>query len=151
VATLSRLTLAPVVVSFALASLTTSCGGEERLSQEEFVSKGNAICAKYDKRVDAVGEPENIQEVPEYVDKLLPIVEEQIEEMRALKPPEDKQETFDRMIAKAEETRDAGEELAQAAEDRDDAAVQRAFAKGQEAGEETDRLAGELGLDECQD
>ena len=81
---------------------------------------------------------------------MIPLVEAEIDEMDDLKPPEEDQETFDQMIAKAEETRDAGEELGNAAEKNDQAAVQAALEKGQKSGDEADRLAGELELDDCQ-
>ena len=138
------------IVALGAAFVLAACGGEDRLSREEFQKQGNAICAKYDKQIDAVATPSSIEEVSGYVDKVVPLVEKEISEMKALKPPEEDQESFDRMIAKGEETKEAGEELGAAAEKRDEAAVQRALQKGQAAGNESDRLAGELGLDDCQ-
>jgi hypothetical protein len=127
------------------------CGGGDRLSKAEFQQRANAICGKYEKRIDALAQPESIDEVSAWVEKVIPLVEAEIDEMNDLNPPEEDQETFDQMIAKAEETRDAGEELGAAAEKNDQAAVQAALTKGQKSGDETDRLAGELELDDCQD
>ena len=139
------------IVAFCAAVLVgAGCGGGDRLSKAEFQQRANAICAKYQKRIDALGQPQSIDEVSKWVDKVIPLVEAEIDEMDDLKPPEEDQETFDQMIAKAEETRDAGEELGNAAEKNDQAAVQAALEKGQKSGDEADRLAGELELDDCQ-
>jgi hypothetical protein len=139
-----------VIAVCAAVLVGAGCGGGDRLSKAEFQQRANAICAKYQKRIDALGQPQSIDEVSKWVDKVIPLVEAEIDEMDDLKPPEEDQETFDQMIAKAEETRDAGEELGNAAEKNDQAAVQAALEKGQKSGDEADRLAGELELDDCQ-
>jgi hypothetical protein len=140
-----------VLILFCATVLGVKCGGNDRLSKAEFQQQANAICAKYQKRIDAVGQPASIEEIADWVDKVIPLVEQEIDEMDDLNPPEEDQEAFDQMIAKAEETRDAGEELGDAAERNDQAAVQAALKEGQASGDEADRLAGELDLDDCQD
>jgi hypothetical protein len=142
---------AAALVAGAVALAASACGGEERLSQEEFRQQGNAICAKYDKQIEDIGTPTSVEEVPAYVDKALPIVERQIEDMKELNPPEADQETFDEMIAEAEKTVQAGRDLGEAAEANDDAAIEQALNEGNAASDRADEHATELGLTDCVD
>src|SRR5919106_6335957 len=89
------LTLAAGAAAFTAAG----CGGEGRLSQGEFQAEGNAICTEYDKQIEDIATPTSVEEVPAYVNKALPIIERQIEDMKELNPPENDQEAFDEMIA----------------------------------------------------
>jgi len=135
----------------AVALVVASCGGEERLSQEEFQEQGNAICAKYDKQIEDIGTPTSVEEVPAYVNKVLPIVERQIEDMKELNPPEEDQEAFDEMIAEAEKTVEAGRDLGEASEANDDAAIEKALNEGNTASDRADEHATDLGLTDCVD
>jgi hypothetical protein len=147
-----------LMVRFAWASMAgaallaaAGCGGEDRLSRAELQERGNAICAKYEKQIDAIGAPSSVEEIPAYVDKALPIVEREIEEMKELEPPEDDEETFDQMIVEAEKTLEAGRDLGQAAEENDEPGIERALNEGNAASDRADEHAQELGLTECVD
>jgi hypothetical protein len=133
----------------AAALLVAGCGGEERLSQAEFQEQGNAICAKYDKQIEELGTPTSVEEVPGYVNKALPIVERQIEDMKELNPPEEDQETFDAMISEGEKTVEAGRDLGEAAEANDQAAIEKALNEGNAASDRADEHATDLGLTDC--
>jgi hypothetical protein len=135
----------------AAALLAAGCGGEERLSQEAFQEQGNAICAKYDSQIEDIATPTSVEEVPAYVDKALPIVERQIDDMKELNPPEEDQEAFDDMIAEGEKTLEAGRELGEAAEANDDAAIEKALNEGNAASDRADEHATDLGLSDCVD
>ena len=139
------------LVAGALTLAASACGGEGMLSQEEFQEQGNAICAKYDKQIEDIPTPTSVEEVPGYVDKALPIVERQIDEMKELNPPEENQGTFDEMIAEAEKTVQAGRDLGEAAEENDDAAIEQALNEGNAASDRADEHATELGLTDCVD
>lgn len=144
-----RVTVALVAGALALAA--SACGGEDALSKEEFQKQGNAICAKYDKQIEDISTPTSVEEVPAYVNKALPIVERQIEDMKELNPPEEDQETFDALIAEAEKTVRAGRELGEAAEAKDDAAIEQTLNEGNTASDRADEHATELGLTDCVD
>lgn len=144
-----RVTVALVAGALALAA--SACGGEDALSKEEFQKQGNAICAKYDQQIEDISTPTSVEEVPAYVNKALPIVERQIEDMKELNPPEEDQEAFDEMIAEAEKTVQAGRELGEAAEANDEAAIEQALNEGNTASDRADEHATELGLTDCVD
>ena len=52
-----------VIAVCAAVLVGAGCGGGDRLSKAEFQQRANAICAKYQKRIDALGQPQSIDEV----------------------------------------------------------------------------------------
>ena len=142
-------TAALVGVLFLLA---TGCGGggsSARLSEEEFQSQANAICAKYQEQIKAIGNPTSLQEIPDLVDQILEILNKEIDEVSALNPPEELQGQFDAMLAAADDTKKAADDLSAAAKSGDAAAVQDALEAGNAASDKADQLATGLGLDSC--
>jgi hypothetical protein len=134
-----------------LVLLATACGGgsDTRLSKAEFQSQANAICAKYQKQLNAIDEPTSLDEVPDLVDQALVILNKEIDEVAALNPPEELQGDFDKMIAASNKTKAAADDLSAAAKSGDQAAVQKALEEGNAASNEADQLAANLGLSEC--
>jgi hypothetical protein len=139
-----------VAVGTAVLAMA-GCGGEDQLTQAELREQGNAICAKYDKQIDALPVPSAVEEIPAYVAKAAPIVEDEIEALKELNPPDGDQETFDQMIAEEEKTLTAGKALSDAAEKGDDAAVEKALNEGNVSSNRADEHAQTLGLTECVD
>jgi hypothetical protein len=134
-----------------LALLAAGCGGggEEPLSKAEFQSQANAICAKYEKQLNALGTPSSIDEIPDLVQQALVILNKEIDEIAALNPPDELQSDFDKMIAASNKTKAAANDLSAAAKSGDQAAVQKALEDGNAASDEADQLATGLGLGEC--
>jgi hypothetical protein len=144
-----RGSVAALVGVFALLAAGCGGGGEEPLSKAEFQSQANAICAKYEKQLKAVGTPSSIEEIPDLVEQALAILNKEIDEIAALNPPEDLQSDFDKMIAASNKTKAAADDLSAAAKSGDQAAVQQALEDGNAASKEADQLADGLGLSEC--
>jgi hypothetical protein len=136
-----------------LLLLATACGGGggggARLSKQEFQTQANAICAKYDKQLQAIGSPTSIDEIPDLVDQILVIVDKEIDEVSALNPPEELQSDFDKMLAATDRTKAAAADLSEAAKAGDQAAVQQALEEGNAASRDADELAAKLGLTDC--
>jgi hypothetical protein len=135
-----------------LVLLVTACGGGggDRLSKAEFQSQANAICAKYEKQLKAIGSPTSLDEIPDLVGQALVILDKEIDEVSALNPPEELQDTFDQLIAATNKTKAAADDLSEAAKSGDQAAVQKALEEGNAASKEADDLAGNLGLESCE-
>jgi hypothetical protein len=134
----------------ALVLLAAGCGGgDARLSTEEFQSQANAICAKYQKQLKALGSPSSLDEIPDLVEQALAILNKEVDEIAALHPPEKLQSDFDKMIAASNKTKAAADDLSAAAKSGDQAAVQQALEDGNAASKEADQLATGLGLSEC--
>ena len=134
-----------------LVLLAAGCGGggEESLSKTEFQSQANAICAKYEKQLNALGAPSSIDEIPDLVQQALVILNKEIDEIAALNPPDELQSDFDKLIAASNKTKAAANDLSAAAKSGDQAAVQQALEDGNAASDEADQLATGLGLGEC--
>ena len=133
------------------ACLAAGCGGGGggRLSQEEFQQQANAICEKYDKKIQALGSPQSPADIPAYVQKGVPLLRQGIAELRALNPPADVEDDYNRMLDETANAIPAAEKLADAAEKNDAAAVQDAIKEGQQADDVSDELATKLKLDRC--
>jgi hypothetical protein len=146
----ARLTLiALVLAAGATASACGGGGGDDRLSQDEFRQQANAICAKYDAKIKALGSPSSPADIPDFVRRGIPLLRQGIAELRALKPPTELQNDFDRMLNETAKAIPAAQSLAAAAEKADAAGVQKAIAQAQAASAASDRLATDLQLDKC--
>lgn len=139
-----------LVASVAVLA-AAGCGGDGQLSQAEFRERGNEICARFDKQIDEIPLPAATEDIPAYVEKAAPLVEDELDELKALDPPDDDQETLDQMIAEEEKVLAAGRNLSDAAEEDDDIALEEALNEGNIASGRADDHARSLGLTECVD
>lgn len=148
----SRLSIGLCAWIAAAALTAAGCGGGGsggRLSQAEFEQLANAICAKYDRQIEALGEPASAAELSQFVENAIPIIERGVAELRAVEPPEESEEKYNRMIDGVEDSIPVVRRLADAAEREDQEAIQDALAEGDRIDAESDRLATELGLGNC--
>jgi hypothetical protein len=142
----------PVVLTAAL--LVAGCGEEdgevsESLSREDYLARGDEICAAGDEAIEEQTEdnfgavpPREGDEAERFVSEVvLPNIQSQIDQLRDLPPPKGDEESVDAIYAAADEG------LADA---RQDPAT---IARGETpAGlEEANRLAREYGFQECGD
>jgi hypothetical protein len=144
-----RVRLALATTLAVATAIVAGCGGEDRLSTEEFQQRANAVCAKYNDKIAALGNPSSPEEIPEFVKKGIPLIEQGLAELRSLNPPEEFESDYDRMLDETAKAIPAARQLADAAEKRDAAAVQEALQAGQRAGAASDEIATKLGLDQC--
>ena len=135
----------------ALVATTAACGGggDDRLSQEEFQEQANAICGKYEQKLKDLGSPSSPADIPDFVRNGVPLLRQGLAELRALKPPADVQEDYDRMLDETAKAIPAAEDLAAAVDKTDVAGVQKASKALQQASDASDKIALELGLDRC--
>ena len=98
---------AQVLVSFvAVAAIASGCGsGYEGLTKAEFIKQATAICAKGDKANNAaIGkalskEPTLSEIAKVFNDTALPLINEELAELAALKPPKADRDRVKQMIA----------------------------------------------------
>jgi hypothetical protein len=143
---------ARIILALVLAALLSGCGGDEdgdRLSAEEFRTQANAICAEYNQTIADLGEPPSPEEIPGYVDRVIPVVEDGLAELRALNPPAELEEDYNTMLDEVAKAIPAARALGEAAADQDVTALQEAIEEGQRADEAADQIARRLGLDRC--
>jgi hypothetical protein len=140
-----------VVAAVCGAAILTACGGDggDRLSREELVSQADAICGEYEQKLDALGEPQTIQEVESLADDAKPIVEEGVGKLEQLQPPEELEDDYDRWIELNHDSVAVIDDLKDAAASGDEAQVRQVVQEAQAKENEADALAGEIGFDEC--
>ncbi|HYY76887.1 MAG TPA: hypothetical protein VE644_11260 [Gaiellaceae bacterium] len=149
-----RAILIGLVASAALA-VAAGCGGDggDRLSREELVSEADAICAEYEAELEAalegLAEPESLEDFQRLVQDAKPIVENGIESLRGLEPPEDLEDEYDEWIARNEENVDAIDELQAAVAEQDQQRIQEIVQRLDQNEQEADELAAEIGLQDC--
>jgi hypothetical protein len=143
---------AGIVAAVCGAVALAACGGGDggdRLTRDELVSQADAICGEYERKLDALGEPQSIQEVEALADDAKPIVQEGVDKLAALEPPEDLEDDYDRWIELNRESITVIDNLKEAAASGDEARVQQVVEEAQSTENEADAIAGQIGLDEC--
>lgn len=140
-----------LIILAAVAAVLVGCGGgggSDRLSADEFRQQANAVCDKYDAKITALA-PSSGADVASSVEKVIPLIEQGLAELRALNPPEELADDYDRMLDETAKAIPAARKLADAAANQDTAAMQEALQEGRRASDESDRIATELGLTQC--
>jgi hypothetical protein len=139
------------VLSFALVLLAPACGGGgERLALEEFRTEANAVCSRAEERLQELPPPEDSPEgVVAYADRALPILRERQARLDELRPPEEEEQPFRRLLAEARSEADALDDLREAAERADAQAASAAASEGRIATVRVNALAVRLSLPEC--
>jgi hypothetical protein len=137
-----------LAVGLALAGCGGGDGGD-RLSQAEFVTQADAICQEYEAKLDALGQPQNEEQLADFADKAIPIARDGRERLGELNPPENQQENYDRWLEQGDRAIEIVEDLRDAAEDGDRAELQRIAQEAEQADQESNQLADQLGFKEC--
>ena len=140
-----------VGVALALGALLgAGCGGgDSGLSREELISQADAICAEYEQRTEELEQPQDLDDVEQFVGETRTLIQEGIDELRELEPPEELADDYNEWISQNEENLRLLEDLEAAAAAGDQAEVQELLTEAQEAGARADRLAGDMGFEEC--
>lgn len=145
------------VVAFAgLAAVAVAAGcggggggGGDRLTSEEFVQQADAICEKANQQLDALGEPQSVEELATMAAEALSISEQSVDALRELNPPEEFQAQFDRALDLLQQQNELGQDLVAAAEDGNQTQIEAIVADGEPLDTEADAIADELGLTDC--
>lgn len=109
------------VAAFLLA-LLAGCGGGS--SREGFVEDAVEICRKSNARVEALGTPESFTDTLLYARRAEDAVDDEIDELRDVDPPDDVEDDFEAYLATLEERRRQLELLADAADRNNMADIQ---------------------------
>jgi hypothetical protein len=138
--------------AFALAGasvlVVAGCGGG-RLSHDDYVSRADAVCAAYQKKVALLTHARTYDEVIAYADKTLPLYMAALDKLRVLRPPSSDEPAVRRWLAADDRVATAIGRLRDAAMRHDPAATNDASAEMQAAGLAGTRAAAALGLQPC--
>ena len=124
-------------------------GGGEPLTKEEFARQGNEVCQEFDRQIEALGAPQSLDAVEDFANRSAEIARDGRDELEDLEPPEELVADYDRLLEMLDAEIEDIERLGEAAADNDQAAAQTIIAEGAAKSEASDRLARELGLDDC--
>lgn len=133
----------------AVAALAAGCGGDGRLSKDEFVKQGNAICHDYNARLDALGVPGDTYDGPAYLDQATGALDQALSRLRSLKPPTAASGDFARFLALSAQSRRVAGDLMTAARGGDLEALQAVAQRGKQLDRREDEISRRLGLTEC--
>ena len=137
------------LVVLALGAAACGGGGGDRLTRAELATEANAICQEFDQKIEALGAPTSIDDIESFADRSAEIARDGRDELADLNPPEELEADYDRLLETLDEAIENIERIGEAAADGDEAEVGRIAEEGEAKDEDSDRLARELGLDDC--
>ena len=127
----------------------TGCGGgNDRLTPDEYASKADAICAKYQERIQGVSAstPEALAKA---ADRTLEAFDDATRELRELKPPESEAQLVEQWFAKLDVLKRDVEKIRDRARAGDVQGVRELAPLGLEHNREANKLAERLGMSVC--
>jgi hypothetical protein len=152
-ALLKRLLL--IVVAFvAFAGVLAACGGDDGPSKDEIVEDANQICEDANEELEPLEadvDPSDLNSLADFAARAQEIIEDGVQDLEELDPPEDDREAFDDFIQVSEDQVDKAGELEDAARAGDSARVQEIADELDELNDRANDAAREYGLDECVD
>jgi hypothetical protein len=142
---------AAIVAAAILGLVVAGCGGGGggRLSKDDYAKQADAICSKYNRKIQALGAPKSLADIGGFADKALKVTRQGNAELSSLKPPKNEDQTAKEWIAQNELVAKAVADLRDAAKKTDKAAIQAALKRGQNANKSANGLARDLGLRVC--
>jgi chromosome segregation ATPase len=136
-------------MAIALVAGCGGGGGGTRLTKEEYASKADAICGKYNRQVRDLSNPQNLSELEKVADQTLSILANAITDLKKLNPPASEQAKADQWLSQVENLKEDLAEIRDGAKDQDMQAVQAVLPKAEEHNRRSNALATELGMTVC--
>jgi hypothetical protein len=124
-------------------------GGNERLTRDEYASKADAICGKYNQQTKALENPSDLSGLAKVADKTLPILDNALDDLHKLKPPAEEQATADQWLAAVERLKGDLTEIRDKAKANDMKGVQAVVPKATVHNNNANSLATRLGMSVC--
>lgn len=133
----------------AALTLAGCSGGAKRLTKDEYARQADAVCREFQTKIEALGEPKSLADIVRLADRALPILEDGLGRLRRLRPHKDLEATAKAWLRTGDANVAALEDLRAAAEQRDEAAIQRVAREAETNDKLGDELATELGMKDC--
>jgi hypothetical protein len=141
------------IVTLVLAACggggSSSTGDGASLSAAQFRQQADAICAKYEQKLNDIGQPTSVSELGSFVDKAVPLIEQGNTELQKLQPPDELKADWDQAMTIQTENLQKTRDLQDAVHKNDQAAMQTLFADLGSNQAESQRLATKIGLKNC--
>lgn len=124
-------------------------GGGQPLTKEQYASKADAICGKYNHQVNALANPKSLSDLADVADRTLPILDSAIRDLKKLTPPASEKATSDQWLEQVRNLKDDLQEIRDKARSNDIKGVQSVVPKAQDHNSKSNALATELGMSVC--
>jgi hypothetical protein len=138
-----------LVLAIVVAAGCGGGGGGKRLSREQYASKADAVCGKYNAEAKLLSPPSNLSELAKAFDTALPLLDKAIKDLHELKPPQKEQATADRWLAQLESLKTDLTEIRDKAKHNDEQGVRATFGKATSHDQLGNQLATKLGMTAC--
>jgi len=139
------------LIALALVVLLPGCGGAngKPLTKEDYASKADAICGKYNQQVKLLANPKNLSDLAKVADKTLPILDHAISDIRKLEPPASEKALSDQWLTQVRGLKDDLQEIRDKAKAGDMQGVRAVVPKATDHNSKSNALAGQLGMSVC--
>ncbi len=137
------------IVLALLALAGCGGGGEAGLSRGTYITKANAICRDVGKKLEALTVPTSNDQIPAYATKALPIYDNALARIRALRPPSELDSKVKAWLEEIGKSRKVVSDLGQAAARKDDAKVRSLGTRAVALGNQGRAITGDIGLADC--
>ena len=139
---------------FALSIAIVACSGcgsgvDERLSRDEYASRADAVCRRYNAATRGFGSPQTMPALAGAAARTLPVLDTAIRDLRALKAPEDEEATARRWLRQLTLLRGDVVRIRNRARANDARGVQSVVPAATERNERFLDLATRLGMTVC--
>lgn len=148
-----RRPLAAGIATLGVAALIAGCGGggSDTLSAGEFRTQADAICADYNTKAAAIGDPASPSEFSSKLAQIVPLQAAQLSKLEALKAPDELKDTFAEavtLLKKQQATLTDAQNRIAGGEDPT-TVINSISAEASATGDQADQKAKELGLTVC--
>jgi hypothetical protein len=148
-----RRPLAAGIATLGVVALIAGCGGggSDTLSADEFRTQADAICADYNTKAAAIGDPASPSEFSSKLAQIVPLQAAQLSKLEALKAPDELKDTFAEavtLLKKQQATLTDAQNRIAGGEDPT-TVINSISAEASATGDEADQKAKELGLKVC--
>jgi hypothetical protein len=138
-------------IALALVFVLSGCGGSTgtALTKEEYASKADAICGKYNEQTKALATPKDLSGLAKLADQTLPILDRLITDLGKLHRPAGEKALSDQWLAQVRNLKGDLQEIRDTAKSGDLQAVQAVLPKAREHNSQSNQLATQLGMSLC--
>jgi hypothetical protein len=139
------------LIALALVVLLPACGSGsgKALTKEEYASKADAICGKYNQQINSFANPKNLSELAKIADKTLPVLDSAINDISKLEPPASEKALSDQWLTQVRNLKDDLQEIRDQAKAGKMAGVQAVVPKATDHNAKSNALAAQLGMSVC--
>jgi hypothetical protein len=132
--------------------VVSGCGGSgsgKPLTKEQYASKADDVCGKYNEQIKKFSNPKNLSDLAKVADRTLPILDQAITDLDKLQPPPSEKALADQWLAQVRGLKGDLQEIRDKAKAGDMQGVQAVVPKATEHNSQSNALARRLGMSVC--